>query len=323
MQGLNAAPSELKFAATAVGQSSAAQTVTITNSGQSSAAGLSLSTTGPFSVTQNKCGATLAGGGSCTTGVVFSPAQKGSLSGALSITSTSVGVPATVALSGIGGLTGALQVQPAQVAFPTTGVGTSSNPIAVTLTNASDSEALGSLVLTASAGFKVANTTCGASLAAGANCVANVVFSPVAAGAVTGALSIASSELATASTVPLTGAGFDFNSAASGPSSQTVASGQTATYTLTLAPNGGMASTFTFQCSALPEYAACVFNPASLAVMEGSSGTESVQITTAQSSAAVERKDWRTAALPLHSGLAACWFRLPRADGAGCGWRFC
>ena len=103
--------------------------------------------------------------------------------------------------------------------------------------------------------------------------------------------------------MPLTGAGFDFNSATSGPSSQTVASGQTATYTLTLAPNGGMASTFTFQCSALPEYAACVFNPASLAVMEGSSGTESVQITTAQSSAALERKDWRTAALPVAFGI--------------------
>jgi len=301
--GLTAAPSELKFAATAVGQNSAAQTVSITNSTQASAAGLSLSTTGQFSLTQNKCGTTLAGGASCTTGVVFSPAQKGNLSGALTITSTSGITPATVALSGIGGLTGVLQIQPAQLVFPTTGVGTSSSPIAVTLTNTSDSQALGSLVLTASGGFKVANTTCGASLAAGADCTANVVFSPMAAGPVTGALSIAASELAAAATVPLTGAGFDFNSATSGGSSQTVASGQTASYTLTLTPNGGMASTFTFQCSALPQYAACVFNPASLAVMADSSGTETVQITTTQSSAALERREWRSAALPVAFGI--------------------
>jgi hypothetical protein len=301
--GLNATPTELKFAATAVGQSSAAQTVTITNSAAASAAGLSLSTTGQFSLTQNKCGTTLAGGASCTTGVVFSPAQNGNLAGALSITSTSGITPATVALSGIGGLTGVLQIQPAQVVFPTTGVGSSSSSIAVTLTNTSDSQALGSLVLTASAGFKIASTTCGASLAAGAGCTANVVFSPASTGVVTGTLSIAASELAVAATVPLTGAGFDFNSATSGGSSQTVASGQTASYTLTLTPNGGTASTFIFQCSALPEYAACVFNPASLTVLADSSGTETVQITTTQSSAAVERREWRSAALPVAFGI--------------------
>jgi hypothetical protein len=300
--GLNASPSELTFAATAVGKSSAAQTVTVTNNAQASATGLSLVATGPFSVTQNTCGTTLASGASCTAGVVFAPAQKGSLSGALAITSTSSIAPATVALSGIGGLNGAVQMQPAQVAFPTTGVGTSSSAVAVTLTNIS-AGALENFVLTASAGFKVASTTCGSSLAAGANCAANVVFSPRAAGPATGTLSIASSEMDAAATVPLSGMGFDFTSAATGSTSATVASGQTATYTLTLTPNGGMASTFTFRCNGLPDYAACLFNPSSLSVMADSSGTETVQITTSQSSAAVERRGWRDAALPVPLGV--------------------
>jgi Abnormal spindle-like microcephaly-assoc'd, ASPM-SPD-2-Hydin len=296
--GLSAAPSELNFAATAVGQTSAAQTVTVTNNGQGSAAGLALSATGPFSLTQNQCGSALAAGSSCTTGVVFSPAQTGSLSGALTVSSTSV-TPATVSLRGIGGLTGVLQVQPAQVVFPTTGVGASSSPIAVTLTNSSTSVALDKFALAASAGFRISSTTCGSSLAANANCTANIVFSPTAAESVTGNLSISSSELATAALVPLSGSGFDFTPATSGSSSQTVASGQTASYTLTLTPNGGSASTFTFQCSSLPAYAACVFSPSSLSVLANSSGSETVQITTTQSSAAAERPAWRTAAFPL------------------------
>jgi hypothetical protein len=301
-KGLNASPSELKFAATALGKSSDAQTVTVTNSGQATAEGLSLATAGPFSLAENKCGATLAGGASCTTGVVFTPAQKGNLMGALTIASTSVSTPATVALSGIGGLNGALQAQPAQVTFPTTGLGTTSSPVAVTLTNIGPVD-LGAFVLTASAGFKVASTTCGASLAAGADCAANVTFSPIAAGPATGTLSVASSEMEAPATVPLSGVGFDFSSATTGSTSQTVASGQTATYTLTLTPNGGMASTFTFQCDGLPNYAACVFNPGSLSVMANSSGTETLQITTSQSSAAVERRGWRDAALPVSFGV--------------------
>ncbi|UWZ86218.1 choice-of-anchor D domain-containing protein [Occallatibacter riparius] len=300
--GLKASPSQLMFAATALSQASAAQSVTITNDAHDAAEGLNLATTGPFSLTQNTCGTTLASGASCTTGVVFTPAQKGSLAGALTITSTSVVIPATVALSGIGGLNGAVQMQPAQVAFPTTGVGTSSSPVAVRLTNIG-AGALDNFVLTTSAGFTVASTTCSPSLAAGANCAVNVVFSPAAPGAVTGELSIASSGLDAPATVQLSGVGFDFSSAATGSTSQTVASGQTATYTLTLTPNGGQTSTFAFQCSGLPDYAACVFNPSNLSVMAGSTGSETVQITTSQSSAALERRDWRSAALPVSFGV--------------------
>jgi len=315
--GLSAAPSQLGFAATAVGQNSAAQTVTISNSGQIAAAGLSLTASGPFSLTQNKCGASLAGGSSCTTGVVFSPMQDGNLSGALTIASTTMSTPATVALSGIGGLSGMLQAQPALVAFPTTGVGSSSSPVAVTLTNTSASVALDNLALAASSGFGIANTTCGASLAAGANCTANVIFSPTAAGSASGTLTITSSELAAAASVPLSGVGFDFTPAATGSSSQTVASGQTATFTLTLTPNGGSASTFTFGCSGLPSYASCVFNPSSLTVMAGSTGSETVQIATAQNSAAADQRDWRSGALPVSFGVGLLVVPLVRRRRRG------
>jgi hypothetical protein len=309
--GLSAAPAQLTFAATALGQTSPAQTLTISNMGQTAAVALTLAPSGPFHLTQNTCPATLAGGASCTTGVVFSPMQAGNLTGALTIGSTSVATAATVALSGIGGLTGALQMQPAEVSFPTTGIATTSSPIPVTLTNTNASVALDHLVLTASTGFKVASTTCGSSLGVGANCTASLVFAPAAAGAVTGALTIASTALAADATVPLSGMGFDFAPSASGSASQTVASGQTASYALSVKPSDGSAGTFTFQCGSLPQYAGCVFNPGSLAVSANATGTETVNITTSQSSATVVHPWAFSSALPL--SLACGLLLLPLA----------
>jgi hypothetical protein len=78
-----------------------------------------------------------------------------------------------------------------------------------------------------------------------------------------------------------------------------------------------MASTFTFQCSGLPDYAACLFNPSNLSVMANSSGTETVQITTSQSSAAVERRGWRDAALPVSLGVGLLLVPLARRRKRG------
>jgi hypothetical protein len=281
---LSASPGKLTFAATAIGQSSAVQTVTISNSGGMAAAGLTVTVSGPFGLSQNTCGTSLASGASCTVGVVFSPMQGGALAGTLMVQSTSVSTATTVALSGTGGLTGAVQIQPALVSFPMTGVGISSSAITVTVSNSSSSVSLDSLALTASAGFKLTANTCGATLAAGASCTVGVVFAPSASGPQTGTLAIASTALAANATVPLSGTGFDFTAASTGAGSQTVSSGQTATYTLSLAPAGGNAA-FTFQCNALPSYAACVFNPATNSVAANATGTETVQITTSQATA--------------------------------------
>jgi hypothetical protein len=300
--GLNAQPSQLTFGATAVGATSASQTVKVTNTGQANATGLSLRTTGQFSVVQNHCGEALAGGASCTTGVVFSPQQTGNLTGALKITSSSVSSAATVALSGTGGVAG-VQAQPAQVAFPTTGVGTSSSAITVTLTNTAGSNALTHFQLSASSSFRIASTSCGSSLGSDAQCTASLVFAPAAAGPLVGDMRVTATELPAAVLVPLSGTGYDFTSGASGSASQAVASGQTANYKLSVTPSSTLGGTFTFQCGALPQYAACVFNPSTLSVTGNVAGQAIVQITTAQSLADVERPAWGRTALPLSLGL--------------------
>ena len=62
---------------------------------------------------------------------------------------------------------GKVQIVPAQVNFPTTGVGTASGAVALTVMNSNDGAELSDLNLSVSAGFELVNNTCGPSLPAG------------------------------------------------------------------------------------------------------------------------------------------------------------
>ena len=97
---LNANPGSLSFGATAVGSTTAAQSVTVTNGGTSTATVSGVSASGDFAQTNN-C-ATLAVGASCTVNVTFRPTAEGSRAGSLAVTSNANNSPTTVALSGSG-----------------------------------------------------------------------------------------------------------------------------------------------------------------------------------------------------------------------------
>jgi alpha-1,3-glucanase-like protein/F5/8 type C domain-containing protein/pectate lyase-like protein/ASPM-SPD-2-Hydin domain-containing protein len=98
---LSASPSSLSFGSVAVGSTSSAQTVTVSNPGSTAASVSSVSASGPFSQT-NTCGSSIAAGGSCTVSVKFAPTTAGAASGTLSVASSAPGSPLTVALSGTG-----------------------------------------------------------------------------------------------------------------------------------------------------------------------------------------------------------------------------
>jgi hypothetical protein len=297
--GLNVSPGELAFPAHELNKPSTAQTVTVSNSGGTVASGLSLTVTGPFSLSQDNCGTTLAGGATCTTGVVFTPQSRGTLTGVLKIAAANVTPPATVSLSGIGGLTGAVQITPSLVNFPMTGVGATSTPTTLTVANSSAGVELTNLRVSVSSGFKTANSTCADSLKAGASCAVDVSFAPTAAGSQNGTLTLASDELAAVAGVPLSGMGFDFEATASGSSSQTVSSGQTATYQLNLANAAGSPATLSLQCGSLPSYAACAFSASSIPVSANGTASVTLRISTTQASSAAQ---------PLSNGL---WKSLP------------
>jgi plastocyanin len=191
---------------------------------------------------------------------------------------------------------------PSQLNFSIVGVGQSSSAQAVIITNGS-SYAIPYLTLAAGPPFALSLNNCTGSLAAGANCNAAVTFQPNSSGAATGALTVTSSALPAPASVALSGIGFDFAAAVSGPSTFTVASGQTANYTLTINPANGAAGVFTYTCGALPANAQCVFNPATTTISAGSTGNMAVAISTGKAGTArlESPAPWRV--IPMTCGL--------------------
>jgi hypothetical protein len=309
--GLNVSPSQLTFGVTSVGQTSAAQTVTVSNTSSASIAVPAFAPSAQFSVTQNNCTNALAAGASCAVGVVFQPTATGTATGVLTVSSASVATPATVLLSGAGGVGAAIQVAPSAIVFANTAPNAISSATTVTVTNTGISASLSNLALAVTAGFQLVNNTCPAALGPGLSCTAGVEFAPASAGAQTGSLTVTSSAVAAGASVPLSGMSLDFTLAVVGSASQSVAAGQTANYTLAITPLNGSGGTFTFACGSLPANAFCLFNP-STETLNGTTGNVTVEISTGKATAQLTYPAaWRV--LPLVCGLVLLPF----------GWRRC
>ncbi len=302
--GLNVTPTQLIFAATVIGSPSAAQTVTISNTSSVAASQLTLTPTVGFALTQNTCTASLAAGAVCMVGVVFTPTVTGVVNGTLNVASISIAIPANVTLSGSGANTAAIQLAPATISFAITGAGQTSSATTVTVTNAGAVATLNNLALAVPAGFLLVNNTCAATLGAGLSCTAGVEFAPTAGGAQMGNLTVSTSTLPTGASIPMNGMGFDFTVAVSGSSTQSVASGQTALYTLVLTPLSGSSGAFILACDALPTDTLCIFNPSTETLNAGVTGNVTVQVSTGSSTTASRLKGpgaWGV--LPLVCGL--------------------
>ena len=321
--GLNVSPAQLLFPIVLAGGSSLSQTVNITNTGGSTADSLTLTATPPFYLVGNGCGTSLAAGASCSTGVIFSPSLNGPYAGTLTIASPSLTASASVPLSGTGGTPGPVQALPGIANFTSQsgsseiGVGLTSAPVTVTLTNPDGVNSLNSFALSVTAGFKLVSTTCSSTLAAGASCTATVEFAPTTPGPQSGSLVVTSSALPTGEFVPLAGMGFDFSMTPSGSSSKTIANGQTADYKLVITPLLGSEGVFTFQCSGLPPYSACTFNPTSEGIPANVSGNEVVEIATGlttTTASASRPPAWPV--VPLACGLVLAPFAFKRRGRA-------
>ncbi len=102
-------PASLSFAGQTVGTTSAAQTLTLTNSGSAPLAITGVTVSSGFAES-NTCGSSLAAGGSCMISVTFTPTTTGTVSGMLSVTDNSNGVAnstqtAMLSGTGLGGFT--------------------------------------------------------------------------------------------------------------------------------------------------------------------------------------------------------------------------
>jgi hypothetical protein len=169
-------PPALTFAAQDVNTTSAAQAVTLSNSGTGSLAISSIAATGDFSQTNN-CGTSLAPGGSCVINVTFSPTGIGTRTGSLLVTDNAPGNPQTASLTGTGrGPTASLSPNSLDFGGQRAGFPTAAQTVTLANTGTGTMSISG---ISVSADFTQSNN-CGASLAAGASCAINVAFSPAA-----------------------------------------------------------------------------------------------------------------------------------------------
>jgi hypothetical protein len=315
---LSVNPSSLNFTGQQAGAVSAPQTLTMINTGGAPMANLGFQLTGSaaasYSISANTCGSSLNAGASCTLQIAFTPAATGAIAATLTVSSSTSGVmPVSVSLNGTGQVSGVAPA-PSQLNFSTVGVGQSSSAQSVTITNGSN-YAIPALTLAASAPFALSQNNCTGGLAAGANCNAAVTFQPNSSGVATGALIVTSSALPAPASVALSGMGFDFAAAVSGSSTFTVASGQTANFTLTINPANGAAGVFTYTCGALPANSQCVFNPTSTTITTGATGTMAIAISTGKASTARLESPgpWRVIPeIPMACGLLLVPFVFAR-----------
>jgi hypothetical protein len=200
---ISISPTAVGFGSVATGATSAAQSVTVTNSGTAAAPVSSVAITGDFSQT-NTCGSSIAAGGSCTVSVKFAPSAAGSRSGNLTVTAS--GITNTIPLSGTGVAPGPiLNPNPSTLSFAGTIVGNTAASQTVTVTNSGTTAATVSGV-TASGDFAQTNN-CVATIAVGASCTVTVSFKPTTGGTRTGSVSITSNANNSPTAIALTGSG--------------------------------------------------------------------------------------------------------------------
>jgi hypothetical protein len=137
--------------------------------------------------------------------VTFTPSVGGALTGSLAISDSAPDSPQTVALTGTGVLP--LTISPATLAFGGVSVGATSAAKTVSLTNNQASTLNFSFAASGNYAISSSGTTCGASLALKAKCNIAVTFSPTAAGAINGALTITDATSFSTQLVSLSGTG--------------------------------------------------------------------------------------------------------------------
>jgi Bacterial Ig-like domain (group 3)/Abnormal spindle-like microcephaly-assoc'd, ASPM-SPD-2-Hydin/HYDIN/CFA65/VesB-like, Ig-like domain/Cep192 domain 4 len=180
-------PGAQAFPATLVGSTSQPLTATLTNTGTTTLAGISVSTAGNFTETSD-CPAALSPAMSCTLNVVYAPTIAGAESGMLTV-NDSAGSQ-TIALTGAGFTAGAT-LNTAQLIFGGQLVGTPSLAQTVTFTN---NGTVPVTINTVTATSNFTNTTnCPGQIAPAASCSVNVVFTPTTIGSLTGTITIAGS----------------------------------------------------------------------------------------------------------------------------------
>jgi probable HAF family extracellular repeat protein len=202
-------PTSDAFSTQPIGTTSATQTVTLKNTGTTGVTITAIAIAGTdardFAQTHT-CGTSLAAGTSCSISVTFKPTASGTRTAALSVTDNASGSPQRATLSGIGT---AVKLSTSSLSFGSVGLGATSLPKTLTLTNVGRTtlSIMGVLISGPNAGDFAQSHTCGGWLVAGASCTLRVTFTPAVLGARTATLNVTDNAAGSPQKVALSGMG--------------------------------------------------------------------------------------------------------------------
>ncbi|HKF51101.1 MAG TPA: choice-of-anchor D domain-containing protein [Candidatus Acidoferrales bacterium] len=212
------APASLNFNSENVGSASAAQLITVTNTGSAPLAISSISVTGantgdfPETNTCPTAPATVAINGTCTISVRFQPTATGPRSAAVSVSDNANASPQTVALTGTGTAAG-VTLTPSSLTFAGQNAGTPpSTPQTITLQNTGSGPlTISSIGITGanSGDFAETNNCPGSSatLNVGQACSIAVTFAPAGTGPRSASFAVADDAVPSPQIVSLNGTG--------------------------------------------------------------------------------------------------------------------
>jgi Abnormal spindle-like microcephaly-assoc'd, ASPM-SPD-2-Hydin len=203
--GLGSSPSAVNFGGIVVGNNGSA-TVNLSNTGTASVTISQASVTGTgFTISGLAAGLTIQPGQNAKFTAQFSPASSGNASGSISVSSNAPNSPMTIALTGKG-TQAQIGAVPSSAPFGNVSVG-NSNSQTITLTNSGTANLVISQGSASGSGFTITGLNTPLTIPPGTNATFNAVFTPSAAGKVTGSVSLASDAPNSPLLIPLSGTG--------------------------------------------------------------------------------------------------------------------
>ncbi len=274
------APTSLTFAAQALNTSSAAETVTVSNSGTIPVTFTNIATTGDFAgATLAQCPSLAVDSDPCTFQITFTPTANGTRTGAITFTDNAAGNPQTVTLTGTGGTAaGTITLNPTSLTFAAQAVNTTSPAQSVTVANTGNVP-VGLAGLGITGPFAIVSGAAGGTcttetnLAVEASCTINVTFTPTTTGAAAGTLSVSDNATGSPQTVALSGTGgqggVTITVAPGGSTTASTTPGGTAFYGLTITGAPGVTGTVQLGCIPSSNLITCQVIPSTITLTGG------------------------------------------------------
>lgn len=276
LSGVGATPvvtlskSSLTYTSLPLNTTSAAQSVTLTNTGNATLDIDNIAASGDFAETNN-CPSSLALGSSCTVQVTFKPTAGGSRTGSLTFTDNAPDSPEAVSLTGSGYVT-TTTISSSSLQFGSLAIKSTSAAKAVKVTN-TGTNTMTVTAVNVTGDFAQTNNC--SSIAPSASCTLNVTFKPASSGALTGTVTLSDNAQGNPHQIALSGTGIAPSLSIS-PASLTFGTqnaGVSSTQKLTITNSGNAPLTFS-SIQVLGDYAQ-TNNCSSVAV----SGTCTVTVT--------------------------------------------